>query len=409
MKTSTYLIVLSNIYSCTNSSEQQQHSRCKESVSLAKMNLTEDSNTTLTCAFDFLPLNPTNVSPGVFATFIVKTIMNVFTCPFTIVLNILVMIAVKTKRQLRIKSNIALCFLATTDFIVGLVLQPLQIATFGLVLKGGKTSNVLCTLIVAARTVSVTCTLASLYHLFVMSGERYLAIKHSLAYETSLVTEVCIMMASGLSWVGALIIFPIDFISEANRQFMSALTVFVTLFVFIPAMIYFHVTVHKEVRRNKKQIITNQVSLEAKAKLLKNRKSFYTTPIILLTVFVCYIPTNIWIVILAASKNTIPVNVRHVVFNVTSSLLELNSLFNPLIYAVRIRCFRVAFIQLLSRKTLSKAQEVEKRLFGSKQSGAGAITNITNQQQNKTNGEDEVKEATLKNVQETHFNGGTQR
>lgn len=158
-----------------------------------------------------------------------------------------------------------------------------------------------------------------------------------------------------------------------------------------------------------KQIITNQVSLEAKAKLLENRKSFYTTPIILLTVFVCYIPTNIWIVILAASKNTIPVNVRHVVFNVTSSLLVLNSLFNPLIYAVRIRCFRVAFIQLLSRKTPSKAQELEKRIFGSKQSGAGAITNITNQQQNKANGEDEVKEATLKNVQETHFNGGTQR
>ena len=137
----------------------------------------------------------------------------------------------------------------------------------------------------------------------------------------------------------------------------------------------------------------NKVSLEAKAKLLKNRKSFYTTTIVLFAIVVCYIPGNVLIVILAASKDTIPVNVRRVVFNISNSLLVLNSLFNPLIYAVRIRCFRVAFIQLLSRKTLSKAQELEKRIFGSVQSGAGAITDITNQQQNKANGEDDVKEA----------------
>ena len=120
----------------------------------------------------------------------------------------------------------------------------------------------------------------------------------------------------------------------------------------------------------------------------------------------CYIPGNVLIVILAASKDTIPVNVRRVVFNVSTSLLVLNSLFNPLIYAVRIRCFRVAFIQLLSRKTLSKAQELEKRIFGSIQSGAGAITDITNQQQNKANGEDDVKEGTLGIVQETEHNSG---
>ena len=92
----------------------------------------------------------------------------------------------------------------------------------------------LCTLIVATRTVSVTCTLASLYHLFVVSGESYLAIKHSIAYETGLVTEARIMIASVLSWAGAVIILPIDFLSEANRQFMSVLTVFMTLFVLIP-------------------------------------------------------------------------------------------------------------------------------------------------------------------------------
>ena len=50
----------------------------------------------------------------------------------------------------------------------------------------------------------------------------------------------------------------------------------------------------------------------------------------------------------------------------------LNSLFNPLIYAVRIRHFRVAFIQLLSRKRTAEAEEVERKLFGPRQIGVTA-------------------------------------
>jgi len=43
-------------------------------------------------------------------------------------------------------------------------------------------------------------------------------------------------------------------------------------------------------------------------------------------------------------KDSIAVNVKHIVFHLLSLLPVLNSLFNPLIYAVRIRYFRVAFI-----------------------------------------------------------------
>ena len=49
-----------------------------------------------------------------------------------------------------------------------------------------------------------------------------------------------------------------------------------------------------------------------------------------------------------------------------------NSLLNPLIYAVRIRCFRVAFIQLLSRKTIAQAEELERKIFGPRQIGVTA-------------------------------------
>ena len=366
------------------------------------MNLTEDSSTTLGCSSEFLPLDPTNISPGEHAAIVVKIVMNASSCPFTILLNVLVMIAVKTKRQLRTKSDIALACLATTDFIVGLVLQPLHITTSILVLQGAETPRVLCPLIGVATTLSVTCALASLYHLFVMSGERYLAIKHSFAYQSGLVNEARIIVASGLSWFAAVIIPLIGYISEASRQLISALTVFVTLFVFIPAIFHFHVAVYKEVLRNKKQITANQVSTEERTKMLRDKKSFYTTTIILLTIILCYIPANIWVVILVALKNRIPANERHIVLSLTSTLLVLNSFLNPLIYAVRIRYFRVAFIQLLSRKPLAQAEELEKRLFESRRIGV-----VGTSEQEQTRGDIEFEKATLDNGETTQHSSLT--
>ena len=74
----------------------------------------------------------------------------------------------------------------------------------------------------------------------------------------------------------------------------------------------------------------------------------------------------------------------------------LNSLFNPLIYAVRIIYFRVAFIQLLSRKTISQAEELERKVFGPRQirvmANVEQVQNGAGQEEN----EQQVNE-TLKN------------
>lgn len=49
---------------------------------------------------------------------------------------------------------------------------------------------------------------------------------------------------------------------------------------------------------------------------------------------------------------------------------------------MKIRCFRVAFIQLLSRKTTAQAEEFERKIFGTRQIGVIA----TAEQQQKTTG-----------------------
>lgn len=334
------------------------------------MNYTRDDTTLLRCGFAFLLLNPAKISSDLRAVFIVRMAINALTCPFIILFNILLMVAVKTERQLRTKSNIALACLATTDLVVGVVVQPLHATSGTLLLKGE--ANMFCTLTDVTETIAVKCLLASLHNLVLLSAERYIAIKHTFQYD-NVVTEVRMIIASGLAWA-AVILLPVEDILKTEEHFVARLALSLmlpVLIVFLP-MIYFNVAVYREVRRNEKQIAANQVSLEAKEKILKNKKAFYTTTIVLLAVFLCYFPLNICFAVIAYFKDRIPTNVGYIVIYLFTLLPVLNSLLNPLIYAVRIRHFRVAFIELLSRKTVAQAEELERKIFGPKQIGVMA-------------------------------------
>ena len=96
-----------------------------------------------------------------------------------------------------------------------------------------------------------------------MSAEHYVAIKHPFVHENQ-VTEVRIIIAaSGLAWAAAIILPTLDGWLK-NRQFLTILVPSVTIFLFFPAMSYFNIAVYREVRRSKKRIAANQVSLQAK-------------------------------------------------------------------------------------------------------------------------------------------------
>ena len=342
------------------------------------------SNTNLSsCGFSSFPLNPAKISHDLRVVFTVRITVNALTCPLIVLLNILVMVSVKTKRQLRTKSNIALACLATTDLVVGLVLQPLHIAMESFLLKGER--SMFCIITDISKTVTLKCLLASFHHLVLMSAERYFAIKHPFLHE-NLVTKVRIIIASALVWAAAIILSSEDLVPK------SILVVSETLLTILP--IYCNVSVYKEVRRNKKQIAANQVSLEAKEKLLKNKKAFYTTVIVLVVIFLCYIPTNACVVVLGVFfKERISPNIIITTMYAVSLLPVLNSLFNPLIYAVRIRTFRVAFIQLLSRKTTAQAEELERKIFRPRQTGVSGNSVVGQENQTLNNKHEPSRQA----------------
>ena len=330
-------------------------------------NTTIDTTSVSCSSIPYFPLPiAERLSPEFRDVFIIRIAVNALSCPFVVLLNILVMVAVKTNRQLCTKSNVSLACLATTDLVVGLVVQPLQVVHYSFMLKG-ETGMICSRQSKITIAITTSCLVATLNHFVVLSGERYLAIKHSYAYE-NLVTKVRrIIAVSGLVWAAAIIFSTEDFL-PANIQYNLKFVITIMQFICLALVIYFNVSVYGEVRRNEKQIFANQVSLEVKQKLLKNKKAFYCTIIVLFTIFLCYFPANIIVVIMISfMKDSIAINVKRIMLHTITLLPVLNSLFNPLIYAVRIRYFRVAFIQLLLRKTIAQAEQLEMNIFGPKQ------------------------------------------
>ena len=298
-------------------------------------------------------------SPVAVTALVFIIIINILTFPFTAVLNALVMVAVKTKSRLRAhKSNILLALLASTDLTIGVFIQPSFIAVLVMFLLDKPIGY--CVMRVL-RTVLVCLVECSLFHLVLISGERYLAMKHPFAY-TTIVTDVRLLIASALVWLLPVILqIPL----AVNR------TVFLfignTLFVLSIAFIVFcHVTVYHETRRHEQQLAAQQVTQEAREQFRNNKKALKLTRIILAVITLCYVPTLVFfLVVTSGYRGKMSVETVYIFFSFSVLILNLNSLFNPIIYSVRMRQFRVAFVELICRTAnISEAEEIEMRVFG---------------------------------------------
>ena len=146
------------------------------------------------------------------AVLIAFIVIHATTCPITILLNLLVMIAVKTKARLQRKSNIALACLASTDLLVGFAAQPLLIAVMVNLLKGDTTTGV-CSLHIAVRFFANLFFFASLIHLFLITMDRCIAIMYPFIYIQT-VTKARVLIGSALAWTLTVIIHIVFFIDD---------------------------------------------------------------------------------------------------------------------------------------------------------------------------------------------------
>ena len=292
-----------------------------------------------------------------YAVFIFITVANVITCPFTTLLNILIIIAVKTKLFLRTKSNIALACLAVTDAVMGLIGQPVFISLVITRLQGDDTLN-LKQAVVNVFILRLLTT-SSLFHLAMITVERYIAIKHSLRY-TTIVTEVRLICSSAFLWIIAFLLTLPTIISQ-NDSIMRKISS-VTMASSLAIIAFCQVVLYREARRHQRQTADQQISMEVKQRKLKEKKALKTTTTVLFFLLLNYSPLifvqilfNIYVI---ESDNSRDILTLTVIFSVIA-----NSFVNPIIYCARVRQFRVAFIELIFRKSHAQAEGIETRVF----------------------------------------------
>ena len=299
-----------------------------------------------------------NPSPVGVATLIFIITIEVLKFPFTAILNALVMIAVKLKSRLRAhKWNILLAFLASTDFTVGAIVQPSFIAVLVMLLLDEPSGY--CLLGVLRLAVGSLID-ASLFHVALISGERYLAMKHPFAYST-IVTEVRLLLASAVVWLLSVTLQILLFVDKTvlvrlNNAFVGLSLAFI---------IFCHVAVYCESRRHEQQLAAQQVSREAREHVQKNKKVFKLTSVILVAVVVCYIPMVIFTIVVSKYGSEMSLEKVYIFFASITSIVLLNSFINPIIYSIRLRQFRVALIELICRSVnIAEAEGIEMRVFG---------------------------------------------
>ena len=297
-------------------------------------------------------------SPFTQVCLILNIIINIFTFPFTAVLNALVIIAVKTKRRLRAhKSNIAIALLATTDFVAGSFAQPVFIA--GLISILVNYYSDLCPFMALRFLINMLAGV-SILHLLLISGERYLAIKHPFAH-ISLVKESNLLIASALAWLLPLILnVYFSFVENKTAFVMIDNTI---MFLSVACIAYYHFSVYLETRRHRRQIADQQVTQETRKQLLKDKTAFKATSLIVAAILLCSLPMIVFKIVITRFPSLVPLEGKYMLFLSITSMNLLNSFINPIIYAVRLRKFRVAFIiDIITCGTTTLVEEKENEM-----------------------------------------------
>ena len=272
------------------------------------------------------------------AALISLTIVNLLVSPLTIFLNVLVILAVKTTRQLRNKYNTLLACLAGSDIMTGALGQPLFIAELIYRLTGSPASE-FCIIPSAARSLIRTSALISLQHLALISAERYISIKFPVKYDI-FVNKRRFIGSVVLAWS---LVFLATIVSFCKHSFFQY---FLPLFGTLPAffiLIFCRIASYHEARKR----IGNITSQSAKAKFLKEKKALTTTSFVIGLVLLSYLPMVLFRIFLGSFLSSPDVFLAVEYFIITLALS--NSVFNPVIYCARNMQYRRTFKKLLCR------------------------------------------------------------
>ena len=286
-------------------------------------------------------------------TFQIAIATTCIACPVTILLNILVIVAVKKRRELGKNSNVLFASMAVADCFVGAVSMPLSITTDALLLDR-IVGYPICKIAFTNQLVLYAAVCASLYHMTVIAWERYVAIRKWRDYK-AIVTKSRIKKYARIAWLLAVLTTSPARILMAvgiDYKYLKILNSICTLpaVVCIVLVGYFYIMVYYGVRKKKLSDI-HQSTSRAKAKM--ERSVARTTGILTFALLISYVPS---IVVLLVGE-TVPFLRTSTFFRWSELLTQLNSLVNPLLYCIVLNHrFRSEVLKMLKMGNRDKIQ-----------------------------------------------------
>ena len=257
-------------------------------------------------------------------TFIITIIINIITSPFTVLLNVLVIMAVRRRPRLQTYPNILLACLAATDVLTGLISQPSFILYGTFQLLGMSNSG-----IIVEVSLRILC-LCSLLHLMLITCDRLIAIKFTLRYpclvttqsiKVAVITVWIVSFISGLPWT----------INDESITVISDLSVTSICICCILFIVCSYVILYREILRHQKKIKTEQIPQEELERFAKERKALKTTVFVVGALMLYFVPgTFVLIFIISGPLPLFPAFIP-----LFRTFLMLNSFLNPLIYCWR--------------------------------------------------------------------------
>ena len=273
---------------------------------------------------------------------IVQIIISTTTCPFTILLNSFVILAVKKTPRLQSKAKILLACLAATDAFIGLTAQPSSILVelFRLFDMTSLAQKIRLNFHNRVLLAGIT---NSLFHLMLVTFERLVAIKFTI-HHPFLITDKNIMVSVASFWIIALCTLALRYIIPNVVLFtVASLVVICIIFIAIS-----YVILYRETLRHKKRIKTEQVAQQEVETFLKENKALKTTVYVVGSLVLCFTPSLFLLVSLVVKRLSLVANsVSFVSF--CRVLVMLNSLLNPLIYFWRDKEMRKLVLPFFSR------------------------------------------------------------
>ena len=298
----------------------------------------------------------------VFVSNIITMLLECTVVVFATTSNALIASVIWRTKSLHCPSNTLLCCLAVTDFLTGLVVAPLNIATKLGEIK--RNTRLYCVAGVAGSLATWIVASVVFLTLTLISMERYLALRLHLRYKT-LVTSKRILNVFAFVWIfmTALCLLRFWDIKEIYVRPIVIINIVISLVLNLHCYrkIYELVQHHREKIRTDSSVnetsssgTTLEIEHSEKTKessankleIARYRRSTLTMVYIVGCFLICYLPILTYQVVVGLNRNSDESTLR-VVYRCCVTVALIKSALNPLLYCLRLKDIRIA-----SKRTL---------------------------------------------------------